>query len=64
MKNTIYEIQAQSMFCNELMIRLNNDVQKAKVEYGAVVGHTRMMIDIIRLRRELNKLRHMLNPWE
>ena len=64
MKYTIYEIQAQSMFCNELMIRVNNDVQKAKEEYGAVVGHTRMMIDIIRLRRELNKLRHMLNPWE
>lgn len=58
------EIKDQSKFCTELMKRVNDDVQKSQVSYGTIDKHTQMVADIVRLRRELNDLRAMLNPWE
>lgn len=58
------EIKDQSKFCTELMKRVNDDVQKSHVSYGTIDKHTQMIADIVRLRRELNDLRAMLNPWE
>ena len=64
-KYTVYEVQAQSLFCKGLMLRLDNDIQKAKEDgYGmGIEKHTQMQADAVRLRRELNKLRQMLYPW-
>ena len=57
------EIKDQSKFCTELMKRVNDDVQKSHANYGTVDMHTQMVADIVRLRRELNDLRAMLNQW-
>ena len=61
----IKKINAQSDFCLELMKRLNAEL-KSDVDEHAWMGmynHTQKQADIIRLRRELNKLQKMLNPW-
>lgn len=57
------EIKKQSEFCAELMKRVNDDVQKSRANYGTVDKHTQIATDIIRLRRELNDLRAMLDQW-
>lgn len=64
-KYGILEIQGQSMFCAELMARLNADIQTGKKAdwNDGLEHHAQMEADIIRLRRELNKLRKMLDPW-
>ena len=48
------EIEKQTRFCKELMDRINDSVSKCKH------GHTVIITDIIRLRRELNELKAML----
>lgn len=55
----------QAAFCQELMNRLSVSFKTAtKREYWATAdNYTQMQADIIRLRRELNDLRKMLNPW-
>lgn len=58
------EIKKQSEFCAELMRRVNDDVQKSYiVTYSTIKNHTQIATDIIRLRRELNDLRAMLDQW-
>lgn len=55
----------QAEFCEELMTRLNFEIHGAKESiYKWGDGYTKMQADVIRLRRELNTLRKMLNPWE
>ena len=63
MKKDLYDIKKQTKFCTELMLRLNDDVQNAEIDYGVVTNHSRMEADIIRLRREPNDLRKMLYPY-
>jgi len=60
-------IKYQAAFCTELMKRLNADILKDEcdkdIDYEGMVNHTQKQADIIRLRRELNRLKQMLNPW-
>lgn len=60
-------IKYQAAFCTELMKRLNADILKDEcdkdIHYNGMVNHTQKQADIIRLRRELNRLKQMLNPW-
>lgn len=60
-------IKYQAAFCTELMKRLNADILKDEcdkdINYQGMVNHTQKQADIIRLRRELNRLKQMLNPW-
>ena len=66
MSDKTKQVKKQSAFCNELMSRLATSVEKNVEEvtswYG-IVNRSQMSNDIIRLRRELNTLRKMLNPW-
>lgn len=62
-KKKLTSVQQQSGFCAELMKRLNDTIQKAKVSYGTIEYHTQMENDVLRLRRELNELRHMLQQY-
>ena len=58
-------IKHQSLFCSELMMRIDDQIQvSSKAEYGGLPNYTRMQADIIRLRKELNDLRIMLDPWK
>ena len=61
----IKKINAQSDFCLELMKRLNaelkNDVDE--LAWSGMKNHTQKQTDIIRLRRELNRLNKLLNYW-
>ncbi len=59
-----YDIKRQSQFCTELMLRLNESIQNAgKGSWSGMDRHCQKQDDIIRIRRELNALREMLNPW-
>lgn len=63
----IRNIKHQSLFCNELMMRLDDSIQATKVDGWKGCGidnYTQIQQDIIRLRRELNQLRTMLDPYE
>lgn len=58
------DIKKQALFCAELMKRLNDDVQTENEDSVYSLGmrnKTQKIMDIIRLRRELNKLKMMLN---
>ena len=59
------EVQKQLTFCSELMARLNADVRKDidKSDYYGVKKHTRKRSDIVRLRRELQRLAELLYPY-
>jgi hypothetical protein len=58
------DIRSQSQFCTELMLRLNNEVQKAgEGPWSGMETHVRKQGDIKRIRRELLELSKMLNPW-
>ena len=62
----IRNIKHQSLFCNELMMRLDDSIQIIKSdewEFSGVQNYTQIQQDIIRLRRELNQLRTMLDPY-
>lgn len=60
------QIKEQTRFCKELMLRLdvsvNKNVEDATSWYG-ISNRSQMSNDIIRLRRELNTLRKLLNLW-
>ena len=60
---TLKAVQKQSVFCTELMNRLNEKIKDAKVDYGRITYHTRMENDVIRLRRELQELHDMLMQY-
>ena len=66
MANKTKQVKEQSKFCKELMSRLDTSVEKNVEDvtswYG-IVNRSQMSNDIIRLRRELNTLRKLLNPW-
>ena len=59
------KIEMQSEFCLELMERLNAEISESVDEHAwyGMWNHTQKQADIVRLRRELNKLHKMLNPW-
>lgn len=57
-------IKSQSKFCKELMTRLDDDIQKSgHGTYSGMSNHTQKQNDIIRIRRELNALAKLLDPW-
>lgn len=66
MADKIKQIKEQTRFCKELMLRLDKsvaeNVDKASSCWG-IRNHSQMSNDVIRLRRELNTLRKLLNPW-
>ena len=65
MKQNFEEIRTQSNFCTDLMMRLNEDIQKSgEGHWSGMADHTRKQDDIKRIRRELLTLAKMLNPWE
>lgn len=63
-RKKIKEAQADLRFCQELMNRLVNDSELLSEEYGSINGHTIIENDIVRLRRELNKARKKLYPYD
>lgn len=59
------KIVDQVRFCSVLMGRIKADVENAEEYKWALDKHTVMQTDIIRLRRELNGLRKMLDAnWD
>lgn len=61
----IKSIKKQLDFCSELMVRLSAEM-KSSVDDDAwqgMLNYTQKKSDIIRLRRELNKLNQMLDPY-
>lgn len=61
----IKKIQKQAEFCLDLMQRLHKEI-KADVDehaWSGMYNHTQKQNDIIRLRRELNKLNKLLDLW-
>ena len=62
----IKKVKEQADFCLDLMNRLYSDIKEdtqSNKLYETVWYHTRKQADIIRLRRELNKLNKLLEPW-
>ena len=58
------KISDQVLFCSVLMGRIKADIENAQQDsFGKISRYTAMQNDIIRLRRELNDLREMLNPY-
>ena len=60
------QVKEQIKFCKELMLRLDELVTKnidKDSSWWGIRHHTQMSNDIIRLRRELNTLNKLLNPW-
>lgn len=61
-------IMAQAAFCLELMERLYTEIERgcseSKQYCAGINNYTQRMADAIRIRRELNTLRKLLNPWE
>jgi hypothetical protein len=58
------EIKKQAQFCAELMLRLNEDIQKSgQGDWSGMAEHSRKQDDAKRIRRELLALQKMLNPW-
>jgi len=58
------DIRSQCKFCTDLMLRLNEDVQKSgEGSWSGMENHYRKMDDIKRIRRELMTLSKMLYPW-
>lgn len=63
-------VKEQINFIDTLMNKLKKDINNGMnhfssndIYYG-IPGHHRMQTDIIRIRRELNELSKMLNPYE
>ena len=63
--NKFDDIKKQAQFCAMLMTILNDDIQEetegSSWTYGAMKNKSQKQMDVIRLRRELNKLNMMLN---
>lgn len=61
-KQKYNDIQEQCDFCALLMKKLHEDISRSKfIDWGVPLDyHTRKKNDVIRLRRELNKLRELL----
>lgn len=62
----VKEVVKQADFCLDLMTRLNKEIKADRTDDKYAHGiwyHTRKQNDIIRLRRELNKLNKMLYPY-
>lgn len=61
------QAKAQVKFCKELMDRLkksfDENINEDSSWYG-IKNHSQMRDDIIRLRRELNSLNKLLNPYD
>ena len=59
------KIVDQARFCSVLMGRIKADIENAEEYRWTLYKHTVMQTDVIRLRRELNELRKMLNVnWD
>ena len=61
----IKSINKQLDFCSELMIRLSAEMKSSEDDcaWHGMRNYTQKKSDIIRLRRELNKLNQMLDPY-
>lgn len=60
------QVKEQMKFCKELMNRLDKSVTDNVNEdspWWGIRNHSQISNDIIRLRRELNTLNKLLNPW-
>ena len=59
------DIKKQAQFCTVLMTRLNDDIQEendiSAWDFSKMRNKSQKQMDVIRLRRELNKLNMMLN---
>ena len=62
-KTTADDARRQARFCMELMARLNTDIQEAEEIRGQLDRYTVMAQDTVRLRRELSRLKKLLDPW-
>lgn len=60
----LFNVKHQTSFCTELMMRIDDTIGVSKLsEYDTLDNYTRLQQDIVRLRRELNDLRIMLDPY-
>ena len=62
----IKAVNNQADFCKELMQRLYDDIKSSEPgdSYYGVERYTQKKADIIRLRRELQTLNSMLDPYK
>ena len=59
------KIVDQARFCSVLMGRIKTDIEGAEEQRWGLYKHTVMQTDILRLRRELNELRKLLDAnWD
>lgn len=61
------QVKEQIKFCKELMNRLNKSIEEnvdMDSSWWGIRNHSQMSNDIIRLRRELNTLNKLLNPYD
>ena len=66
MKDNRKQIKEQVKFCSELMKRLELSVGEnvgIDSSWSGVHNHSQISNDVIRLRRELNKLNKLLYPY-
>jgi hypothetical protein len=67
MADKVKQIKEQIKFCKELMLRLDKavaeNIDAESLGWGGIRNHTQIIKDSIRLRRELNVLNKLLNPW-
>lgn len=59
------KLKKQTAFCLDLMNRLSNDIEAdiRTESWHGVFNHTQKKADIMRLRRELNTLNKILDPY-
>ncbi len=61
------QAKAQIKFCKELMDRLDKSFAENIDEdssWWGIRNHSQMSDDIVRLRRELNTLNKLMNPYD
>lgn len=61
------QVKKQVTFCKELMDRLVKSVEDnigEESSWWGIRNHSQMSNDIIRLRRELNTLNKLMNPYD
>lgn len=61
----IKAVQLQANFCQDLMQRLTTEIKRDSVngDYYGMCNYTQKKADIIRLRRELNALNALIDPY-
>lgn len=67
MKDRRKQVKAQAEFCKELMERLYESI-KENIDFESswcgIRNHSQISNDVVRMRRELNSLNKLMNPYD